>query len=168
MGNLVWNLKPSRVGGHKIQTHWVGPCRVLARNGGDSYTITTWDNSEKDVHISQLKPCYDDPVVPEGVPLHYFKPMDRPAPPTPSIAEVCGHHISNDGTYRFQVTWEGAPEEMTSWLDFGELAAAHETSHLVYCATHGIDASPGWRTGTGKLILDDLTTAQGGKWDPMC
>ena len=55
-GDWVWFLKTKPVGGVKLSTWWLGPYRVVGRDGESSYQIKDTHNKIHDVHVQSLKP----------------------------------------------------------------------------------------------------------------
>ena len=125
VGDLVWLLKPKPVGGHKTQTWWVGPVPIVAKRGAASHDNATWDEGQRAVHISQLKPYIGDPIIADGVPLHHYRPGNREAAITPVIEGICAHRYGENGTIQFLTRWEGAPPQCRQ-LAFHRRANANE------------------------------------------
>lgn len=71
-GDLVWYLRPPGSGG-KLDTRWIGPCRVVSRVGEHSYEIQVTPARRMAAHTSDLKPHVVDQYVGEPVSLYFHK-----------------------------------------------------------------------------------------------
>ena len=69
-GDKVWWLRPRPGVGSGLETWWLGPCRVTAREGPSSYTILAKPKTFQGVHRDQLKPHVVDEV--SGKPLKFL------------------------------------------------------------------------------------------------
>ena len=69
IGDWVFVRRPKGVGGHKLQTWWRGPFRVIERKGVDSYVIRDSITGPLEVHADQLKMCIWEELDDKGVPL---------------------------------------------------------------------------------------------------
>lgn len=74
IGDWVFVRRPKGVGGHKLQTWWRGPYKVISRKGADSYIIRESMTGPLEVHADQLKLCIWEELTDQGVPLSYPKP----------------------------------------------------------------------------------------------
>ena len=53
--DLVWYLRPRGKPGEKLETYWIGPCKVLERRSDHSYIIEIDTDRRQEAHRSQLK-----------------------------------------------------------------------------------------------------------------
>lgn len=148
VGDIVWHTKPAQLGGHKLQTQWVGPCTIISRKGKDSYIISGY----KDVHISQLKPCVSDALTGDHVPLHYFKPQGQRLEPTPILESISDHRVLEDGTIEFKAQWVNSPESMDSWITLDELIVRRDMVFHDYFAAHGLESFPVRAIGKASTV----------------
>jgi hypothetical protein len=58
-GDKVWWLRPPNTGG-KLDTRWLGPCKVVRRVGEHSYLVQTAPNYRTAIHATYLKPFVGD------------------------------------------------------------------------------------------------------------
>ena len=98
----------------------MGPCEVVSKEGNSSYVVSTYDEGQKEVHISQLKPYIENPVTGDSVPLHYFRPGTQPSLPTPWVEGICDHRYQDDGSLQFLVRWCDTPSTQDTWLSPAE------------------------------------------------
>jgi hypothetical protein len=103
-----------------------------------------------------LKPYVDDPVVGEGVPLHYYNPGNEPPPVIPKIEEIRGHRFTEDGTIELRVGWANASEDEDSWMPVSDILAFKTDIWKTYLIAKGIESLP-----LGKLDSEvSLTPSQ--------
>ena len=84
------------------------------------YIISTPWEGELDVHISQIKPHYEDPHLPGGVPLHHYHSGSKPIRTTPVAESIVGHS-SHTEPYQFLVHWEGTDVCEDTWVSTPDL-----------------------------------------------
>ena len=63
---------PSNSGLNKLDTKWLGPNKILARVGEQSYKILIKPGWSRDVHASQLKVFVEDVVEGKHIDLFHF------------------------------------------------------------------------------------------------
>ena len=69
IGDHVWLLRPRNLGVDKLQSWWLGPCRVTGRRGADSYIIQDKPGHNCRFHSTQLRPNVEDTHADDAVPL---------------------------------------------------------------------------------------------------
>ena len=68
-GDVVWYLRPPGSGG-KLDTRWLGPCKVLSREGEYSYTIQVTPKRSMAAHATFLKPHIPDKYIGEPTSMY--------------------------------------------------------------------------------------------------
>ena len=53
----VWTLRPTALTGPRLQSWWIGPYKVVERNGDQSYTVQINRRNRVAVHLDQMKKC---------------------------------------------------------------------------------------------------------------
>jgi hypothetical protein len=111
VGSTCWYLRPRGRPGEKLGTYWIGPCRVVKREGQHSYQIEVQPGRQQAAHRSQLKEHTPDPL---GKPLqlYHFKqaPEDVEAQPDEWLVEEIREHRCKNGDWEFKVKWQGSKQ----------------------------------------------------------
>jgi len=93
VGDQVWYKRPEN-SGEKLDSRWIGPGVVKAREGKRSYLIKIKPGFEMKAHRSFLK-LYNEPqVAGRGVPLFYFKrtePEEGAMPDEWQVEKILAH-----------------------------------------------------------------------------
>ena len=133
-GQKVWWLRPRGRPGEKLETYWVGPCRVIHRAGEHSYVIETRPGHQIDAHRCQLKEHAED--IYSGKPLALFH--YRQAAPELDLAvdewivdKIVAHRLNSAGDLEFRVRWLGS-EELT-WEPIGNFFQRYAVDFIAYC-----------------------------------
>ena len=71
IGKRVWILRNTNPG--KMETWWIGPCKVTNRWDNYSYQVEVEPGVYQDVHWDFMKPYEGDPFSHTTVPLYYYK-----------------------------------------------------------------------------------------------
>jgi hypothetical protein len=71
-GDMVWWLRPPNTGG-KLDTRWLGPCKVVRRTGEHSYLVQTAPNYRTAVHATYMKPYVKDVMLGKQTELYLHK-----------------------------------------------------------------------------------------------
>ena len=113
-GDMVWVMRPKPVGGHKIQTGWLGPFPVEDRIGTSSYRVQLKAGELLSVHLDQMKAFHRD-VTTQGIPLSFSSEIDGERRPVPNLALVRAHRRDPSGRLEFLVHLEGSSNRLDSW-----------------------------------------------------
>ena len=103
IGTLVWYYRPENTGG-KIDSRWLGPAEVLAREGAHSYKIRTGQNSTIKAHSNFLKKYWPDTHAEICKPMFFHKRTVRlPGEQTTQlqVEEIKGFRVEGDGRPTF-------------------------------------------------------------------
>ena len=111
MGDTVWVARPKQVGGHKIQTWWVGPYPIVERKGNSSFAVQWGPNDTLDVHADQLKPWKGESESDDGIPLFFHQDEHKEKLPM-KVEKIRGHRLTVNG-YEFLTHWQGSPLHLT-------------------------------------------------------
>ena len=117
LGDTVWFKHPEN-SGNKLDTRWIGPCKVISRKGANSYEIQVKENKIMDVNVGDLKRFVKDRFNGNPVPLFYHRRTvtDLEAAPDEGIIDkITGHRVDRDGKYWFRVKWEGLSDSDSTW-----------------------------------------------------
>eukprot|EP00667_Euglena_gracilis_P014314 EG_transcript_14814 len=87
LGTQVWYRRPEG-SGEKLDSRWIGPGIIKAREGERSYVIEIKPGMEMKVHRSFLKEYKEPEVFGEGVPLFFFKRTEKEEEAMPDEWEV--------------------------------------------------------------------------------
>ena len=134
VGQFVWVVRPRSVGGCKTNTWWLGPARVLAQSGESSYKVELKPGECLDVHLDQLKPCFEPPTPPSGIPLFTSTASARLV--TPRIVKVSMHSMGNTNQPEFLVHWENTQNSLDTWEDLPCCLSLGLSAWLNYCRLH--------------------------------
>jgi hypothetical protein len=76
IGSEIWYKRPEN-SGEKLDSRWIGPGVVKAREGESSYIIEIKPGVEMKAHRSFLKLYHEPKVLGKGVPLFYFRRTEK-------------------------------------------------------------------------------------------
>ena len=100
--------------GSKLDSRWLGPAVVLAREGEWSYLIQVKENATMKAHRSFLKIALNDNFFGQAVPqsFHQRTVLDHEAQGDEWLVEsILDHKVGSDGRYRFLTKWPGHGHE---------------------------------------------------------
>ena len=144
MDDKVWYLRPRGKPGEKLETYWIGPCRVAERRSDHSYVIDIDAGTQQEAHRSQLKPYLED--VWSGRPLKMFRfrravqQDDEDVQPDQwLVKKVEQHRRGADGYPEFKVQWEGSEER--TWEPLHHFFHHYSQPLLDYCVAKGVRVS---------------------------
>ena len=60
VGSRAWYLRPRGRPGEKLETYWIGPCKVVERRSEHSYVVEVEPGRLQEAHRSQLKEHQED------------------------------------------------------------------------------------------------------------
>jgi hypothetical protein len=78
VGTQVWYVRPPKTGS-KLDTRWLGPCRITSRIGENTYVIQVTPNRKMVAHATFLKPHVEDKFMGQPV-SRYFHQRTRVDP----------------------------------------------------------------------------------------
>lgn len=141
-GDLVWYLRPRGSHVSKLDTWWLGPCRVVRRTGDLSYEIAVKPNVMQEVHMDQLKPYWEDVIHGTGVELFHFssgyQAMDT-MPDEWDVECILKHRKGNNGKLEFLTQWEGASIKESTWEPAHHFVARYCYKFVEYLQQNGLD-----------------------------
>ena len=136
----VWYLRPRGKPGEKLETYWIGPCRVAERRSDHGYVVDIDTNTQQEAHRSQLKPYIED--VWSGRPVKLFRfrravvDNEDVQPDQWTIKKVEGHRRGADGYPEFKVEWDGSDER--TWEPLHHFFHQYSQPLLDYCVDKGV------------------------------
>ena len=119
VGAKVWWLRPRGQTGDKLESYWVGPCKICGRKSAHTYVIETRDGHFVDAHRSQLKEHKEDVFNDQPIALFHFKQAisDIEAGIQEWEVEAITRHKVENGELKFLVKW--ANHEDQTWEPVG-------------------------------------------------
>jgi hypothetical protein len=136
VGQLVWVVRPKPLGGHKLQTWWVGPFPIKERRGMSSFAVEFAPGNLLEVHVDQLKPWKGGAFQGDGIPMSY-RHMDPPHVLPMKVSKVLAHR-DVDGDCEFLVRWEGTTAACDSWEPSKRFLHIHSPVWQEYCHTNRV------------------------------
>lgn len=140
LGQRVWYRRPEGAG-EKLDTRWLGPALVTAREGEHSWLIEIKPGVHIKAHQSFLKPFWEDTVYGDPIPLFYHQRtvVDPEAQPDEWVVEkILRHRIGPDGNLEFYTHWRGYSEEDSSWEPVRHFIHRYATDLVKYCREHNL------------------------------
>ena len=115
-GETIWYKRPEN-SGEKLDSRWIGPGVVKAREGDRSYVIEIKPGVEMKAHRSFLKKYAEPEVFGRGVPLYYFRRTEKEEEAMPDEWEVekIPAHRKNKGEWEFLTKWVGYADGEETW-----------------------------------------------------
>ena len=140
-GDKTWWLRPRGRPGEKLESYWVGPCRVLDRIGQHSYVIETRDGHAVNVHRCHLKPHHEDPHADAPLKLFHFKQAAYDldvAVDEWEIERLLSHRRLPNGEYEFLVQWAGCDRSQAQWEPVGNFFHRYAEPFVHYCRSNDL------------------------------
>ena len=108
VGDVVWYYRPPRHS-DKLSSKWLGPAKVVAREGADSYQIEVKPGKVIASPRNFLKAYTQDKFseTPMELFFHRRTPVDLEGAPDEYVLEKILGHKEVDGKMYFEVKWEG-------------------------------------------------------------
>ena len=134
VGDKIWYKRPEN-SGEKIDSRWIGPGVVKAREGERSYIIEIKPGVEMKAHRSFLK-IYNEPQVQgRGVPLYYHKRTenDEDAQPDEWEVEKIIAHRKKGNDWEFLTKWVGYADGEETWEPSKNFIHRISGEFLRYC-----------------------------------
>ena len=133
----VWYLRPPD-SGDKLDSRWIGPGLVTAREGEHSYAVEIKPGFVIKAHRSALKPYVPDEF--SGAPIQLFfhkrTPENLEGAPDEWIVEKILGHFEKDGKLFFNVKWEGWEDPTPEPV--GNFIHRYSAPWVRYCREHGV------------------------------
>jgi len=135
----VWVLRDPNPG--KMETWWVGPCKVIKRVGEYSYQISTHPtrlDSVWDVHWDFVKKHKTDYIAYSETFLHYHHSMGRSSlieGEYDMVDNILGHQIKKAILY-FQIQWKHSSQ--ITWEDCTSFILGCSKTMINYVQEHGL------------------------------
>ena len=126
-------LRSQPVASQKFESWWLGPAKIKARVGKDSYRVVHKPGELWEVHLNFLKPYIKDDIMGTGVPLYYHKGTTRSSvlSGTDDMVYKIENYRDNNGKLEFLVKWKDEPNKSvwvpsisffqncsSKWVDF--------------------------------------------------
>ena len=135
VGSKVWWLRPRGQTGDKLESYWVGPCKILERKSAHTYVIETREGHNVDAHRSQLKEHMEDIFHHKPLALFHYKQAISDVDAGFSeweVERIVEHKVDpKDGDLRFLVKWENHPT--MTWEPIGHFFHRYAHEFVRYC-----------------------------------
>ena len=138
VGDKVWYLRPPDAG-NKLDTKWIGPVPIVAREGEHSYVVETKPGHRVSALRKALKLCVPDNFGGEPVPLFYHQrtvPDPDAEPDEWRVEKILGHRKNASGGEEFKTKWEGS--DRITWEPLGNFFPRVNSELIAYCKKHKI------------------------------
>ena len=116
----VWILRPTALTGPRLQSWWLGPFKVVERNGDQSYTVQLNRRARVMVHVDQMKRCTITEA-PEVIEELSYTPGDVAEQlEIPQVQKILDHRKGAEGL-EMLVQWKGTPISEATWTKLESL-----------------------------------------------
>ena len=139
IGSEVWYRRPEN-SGEKLDSRWIGPGLVRAREGDKSYVIEIKPGLEMKAHRSFLK-LYNEPKISgKGVPLYYYRRTEKIEDSMPDEWEVekILRHRKINGKWEFLTKWVGYEPGEETWEPVQNFVHRFSAELVRYCNSRKI------------------------------
>jgi hypothetical protein len=139
-GDKVWYRRPENTGG-KMDTRWIGPARVVAREGEESYEIELLDGVFKKAPRRFLKPYVEDKWNGKPKPLFYHRrtvPEPHVRPGEQEVEKILGHRTLTNGCEEFLTHWVGETEKEATWEPLNAFVPQYNFEWVAYLEKKGL------------------------------
>ena len=136
LGDIIWYKRPEN-SGNKIDSRWIGPGVVKAREGERSYLIEIKPGVQMKAHRSFLKPYTEPEVQGRGVPLYFYRrtePEEDAMPDEWEVEKIVAHR-KRGGEWEFLTKWEGYSEGEETWEPAKNFIHRISEEFVRYCTT---------------------------------
>jgi hypothetical protein len=134
VGKRVWYLRPRGRPGEKLETYWIGPCRVAERKGEHSYVIGLESARLQEPHHSQPKEHFDDLWSCKPLKMFHCRQAvqdNGTAADDWEVERIEGHRPGDDGYPEFCVKWVNFEER--TWEPLRNFFHRNNMLLLAYC-----------------------------------
>lgn len=141
IGDTVWFKRPEN-SGNKLDTRWIGPCKIVGRTGANSYDVQVKESLIMNANVGDLKRYIPDKFNGDPIPLFYHRRtvVDLEAAPDEGVVDrILGHRIDKDGKFWFKVKWEGFSESDATWEPVNHFFHRYSAALIAYGQRHGLD-----------------------------
>ena len=138
IGTKVWYLRPEKAG-NKLDTKWIGPGLIVAREGERSYVVEIKPGHQVKAPRHSLKEYTVDSFGGSPLPLFFHKrtEVDPDAAPDEWITEeIQAHRKNNQGNWEFKTKWKGS--DVVTWEQVGNFFPRYNSDLVKYCQTKKI------------------------------
>ena len=152
-GDMVYYRRPEG-SGSKLDSRWLGPAVVVAREGNRSYLVQIREGVTIKAHLSFLKPCTTK--IFQGTPVPLFYHQRTVVDPEAQVDEwivdkILRHRINKQGNIEFLTTWKGYEIKDATWEPVKNFIHRYNSDFLQYCQnknltvniTHQLDIPKG-------------------------
>ena len=112
----VWILRPTALTRRKLQSWWIGPYRVVERNGDQSYTVRLGHHNHIMVHADQMKKCTISEVPEILETLAYTLGDTAEHLSVPLVDKVLKQRKTTEGI-ELLVQWKGSTPSEATWVE---------------------------------------------------
>ena len=141
-GDWVWVARPKTgVTGHKLNTSWIGPAKVLQRVGRSTYKVQVKPNHALEVHLDQLKRHIPDGITGRTYKLFHHQmtqPPEEAAIDEWNVEAILEHRRGRNGKWEFLTLWEGWGPEEATWEPMGHFIHGYNFPWVAYCKGKGL------------------------------
>ena len=125
LGAQVWIYKPTKVGGHRLDTRWWGPAKIAKQTGESTYEVEWEGFRSQAVHIDDLKEWEEPPREGESESwgdmevLEYEATQGTPhaqeQPAKPEPLRILTHRVHPENGMELLVQYFGKSTQETQW-----------------------------------------------------
>ena len=139
IGDRVYYRRPEN-SGTKLDSRWLGPAIVTAREGENSYLIEIKEGTIIMAHSTFLKHAFNDTYLGQSVPLYYHKRtiIDPEAQGDEWIVDKIVRHRYKRGELEFFTTWKGFDEASATWEPIKNFFHRYNSELIKYCQDKNI------------------------------
>ena len=127
--------------GTKLDSRWLGPCKVVRRVGEHSYEILVDEELVKDapaIFLKKYKPDFFNSN-PRELYFHKRTVVDRETTPQEWVVDkILDHKVDSQGRYKFLTHWEGADEKDATWEPVNHFIHRYNSNWVKYCQEKGL------------------------------
>ena len=152
VGRAVW-YRRQEGSGSKLDTRWVGPCVIVAREGEYSYKIKTGQNVTMKAHRNYLKEYLEDSYNETPKPMFFHqRTVANPHVRDKQfkVTRILGHVVDDDGNYLFNTQKLGVDVSAAEWLPSSEFLGQAGQKMVEYCLRNGLADKVGFLTNTPR------------------
>ena len=136
----MWYRRPPKTG-EKLDSRWIGPGKIVAREGENSYEVEIKDGITMKAPRSFLKPYTEPKFEGHAVPLYYHRRTESEIDAAPDEWEteaVIAHRVCKDGHLEFLTKWVGCEKGSETWEPVGNFFHRYGSDLIKYCKEHEI------------------------------
>ena len=137
-GTKVWYRRPEN-SGEKLDSRWIGPGVVTAREGDRSYVVEVKPGLEMKAHRSFLKEFQEPQVAGKASPLYFFRRTEKEEDAMPDeweVDKIVAHRKDKNGRWEFLTKWVGYADGEDTWEPIGNFIHRYSEDFVKYCREH--------------------------------